>query len=399
MIELGQIIIRDDASLVEARNKILKLSEDLKFGSICAARLATITSELVRKMLAASQASGQEASSYIKVELGLRDDIFGMILEFIAKGIGSATDLKLLETIFDRVEVSAEGEDSIEVFKAASDPAFDITEELIAREKEEISRLSKEELFYQLKETHDDLKSKTAQLIQTEKLGSVGTMTAGVAHELNNPMMGIINFIQYCIKHTESSDKRYSVLQDAEKEAKRCMGIIESLLTFSRMEKEGEEARQQADCSEILERVLGLVAYRIRKDHISITKHYARHLPKAWMKMNSIQQVFLNLINNAMDAVKENEKKEIDVDVRREGEFVQITITDTGFGIPAANLKKIFDPFFTTKSTGEGTGLGLSIVHGIIEEHGGEITCDSRIGQGTKFTVFLPISLRRRGRE
>ena len=239
----------------------------------------------------------------------------------------------------------------------------------------------------------DQLKG-SAQLIQTGKMGAVGTMTAGIAHELNNPMMGILNFVQYCLKHTSEDDRRYVVLQDAERETKRCSGIVQNLLTFSRMEQEGDEEYQKVSCTMILERVLQLLSYRVEKENVLVTEHTANGTPTIWIKENNIQQVIFNLINNALDSVKTSEKKEIHVDIHPEGEFVQLTIADTGCGISPENLESIFDPFFTTKSVGEGTGLGLSISHSIIKDHGGELRCESEPGTGTKFKVLLPIEKR-----
>ena len=245
-----------------------------------------------------------------------------------------------------------------------------------------------------LKNLLDQLKG-SAQLVQAGKMGAVGTMTAGIAHELNNPMMGILNFVQYCLKHTSEDDRRYVVLQDAERETKRCSAIVQNLLTFSRMEQEGDEEYQKVSCAVISDRVLQLLSYRVEKENVLVTAHTAEGTPTIWIKENNIQQVIFNLINNALDSVKTSEKKEVLVDIHPEGEFVQVTIADTGCGISPENLEKIFDPFFTTKPTGEGTGLGLSISQSIIKDHGGELRCESEPGTGTKFKVLLPIEKRK----
>ena len=234
-----------------------------------------------------------------------------------------------------------------------------------------------------------------AQLVQAGKMSAVGTMTAGIAHELNNPLMGVINFIQYCIKHTPEDDRRHTVLKDAEREAGRCIDIVQNLLTFSRMEKEGEEDYRKESLALIVERVLKLLSYRFKKENILFTQDIAEETPDIFIQVNSIQQVVFNLVNNALDSLQKSEKKEIHVDIHPEGESVQLTIADTGCGIPPENLQKIFDPFFTTKPTGDGTGLGLSISHSIINDHGGEIMCESEPGRGSKFKVLLPIQKRK----
>lgn len=259
--------------------------------------------------------------------------------------------------------------------------ARDVTEQKRAEEK--------------LRKLFGELKGSQAQLIQAGKMGAVGTMTAGIAHELNNPMMGILNFIQYCLKHVSREDKTYAVLQDAERETKRSINIVQNLLKFSHMEKAGEEAFQKESCAAIFDRIFHLLSYRIETQKVSVTRHTAEGTPEVWMNPNNIQQVFLNFVNNALDALEKSEKKEIDVDIRREDEFVKVTVADSGCGIDPENLQKIFDPFFTTKPAGQGIGLGLSVSYSIIQAHGGKITCDSKPGSGTKFEVCLPIERRK----
>ncbi len=246
---------------------------------------------------------------------------------------------------------------------------------------------------------YNELKKIQLQLIQSEKMSAIGTMTAGVAHELNNPMMGILNFIQYGIKHTLETDRKYLVLKDAEREIKRCILIVQNLLTFSHMEKEGAETRQKGNCAIILNRVFSSLQYRIEKEHVKIIQNYAENIPEIWMKINNIQQVFLNLVINALDALKDSEKKEISVDLKQEDDSIRIIISDTGCGIPSENMNKIFDAFFTTKPVGKGTGLGLSVCHNIIIAHKGKITFESKPGFGTKFEIFLPIDVRKKRRE
>jgi two-component system, NtrC family, sensor kinase len=242
----------------------------------------------------------------------------------------------------------------------------------------------------------DELKESEAQLVQSEKMRSVGTMSAGVAHELNNPMMGILNFIQYGLKHIPNDNKVYEVLKDAENETNRCITIIKDLLTFSSMEKDTKEDYVNQDISEIIERVLRLLEYRIKSDQIAINKNIAAKTPNIWIKPNSIQQVFFNIINNAIDSLESRDQKEIDIDIYPKDECVYIQITDTGHGIASEDLPRIYDPFFTTKPPGAGIGLGLSITFSIIRDHDGKIECDSEVNIGTVFRVSLPIKLKER---
>ncbi len=245
--------------------------------------------------------------------------------------------------------------------------------------------------YEDLEIAHRQLEDSQAQLIQTEKMSALGTLVAGTAHELNNPITGILNFAAHCKKHTSEQDQLYTVLQDIEHEAKRCAEIVRNLLTFSRAEQDDDKAYQKGNLAEILGRVLKLLSYRIEKQGISVTWHIDDDTPEIFMNSNNIQQLNLNLTTNAFDALEESEKKEFNVDIHREGEFVRMTITDTGCGIAAESLGSIFDPFFSTKPTGQGTGLGLSVSQGIVKVYRGKISCESELGEGTKFTILLPI--------
>jgi len=238
------------------------------------------------------------------------------------------------------------------------------------------------------KRAEEALRALTAQ---TERMNAIATLAAGIAHELNNPMMGMLNFAQYCLKHTPVDDRRYPVLQDMKRETQRCVNIVKNLLTFSRTGKEGEEEYQKESLATIIDRVVRLLSYRIEKEHVAVTQHIAEGTPEIWMKVNGIQQVFLNLMSNALDALTEGEKKEIHVEAEPEGEFLQMTVSDSGHGIPPESLERIFEPFFSTKPVGQGTGLGLSVSRNIIRKYGGSITCESKPGDWTKFKVLLPV--------
>jgi two-component system CheB/CheR fusion protein len=248
------------------------------------------------------------------------------------------------------------------------------------------------------KRAEEELKRSQAQLFQSEKMNALGTMIAGVAHELINPLMGLINYIEYCMKGTYD-DEKHAILESAERETNRCIAIVENLLTFSHMDEESEGEFQKDSLPAIIDQILRLVSYRIEKEHVHVIKHYTEDIPEIWMRVNSIQQVFLNIITNSLDALRESEKKEIHIDIQHKGTFIQVTITDTGPGIAPENLQKIFDPFFTTKSPGQGTGLGLSICQSIIKIHGGAITCKSKAGEEAMFEVLLPVEKRKRKNE
>ena len=236
------------------------------------------------------------------------------------------------------------------------------------------------------------LKESQAQLIQAEKLGALGTLTAGIAHELNNPMMGMLNFAQYCMKHVDKETKVYSVLDDMQRETKRCIDIVKNLQTFSRIKSEGEETRERMACGEIIERVRKLLTYRLEKDGVSFNVTISPDCRDVSVNAGNIQQIFLNLIGNALDAVKGTENPRIDIEVEQAfDDHVMVRVADTGCGIPKDIQEKIFDPFYTTKEVGKGTGLGLSVSRGIVERAGGSIEFRSETGKGTVFTVRLPV--------
>ncbi len=199
---------------------------------------------------------GGKAVGVININ-SLKDDDFDegelALLEIVARqietAINNATQAELLRESEEELSLKA---------KQLTLSNVELSKEIIKRKKIE-QKL--EEQNNKLGEAYTRLEQQSAQLIQKEKMSSVGTMVAGVAHEMNNPMMGILNFVQYCLKHTPDNDRRYNVLQDAERETKRCIGIVKNLLTFSRMEKEGSEELQKESCSEIFERVIRLISY------------------------------------------------------------------------------------------------------------------------------------------
>jgi C4-dicarboxylate-specific signal transduction histidine kinase len=245
--------------------------------------------------------------------------------------------------------------------------------------------------FNELKKVHQQLEQSQSQLIQAEKMSAVGTLAAGIAHELNNPLMAILNFSSHCLKHSTEDDRRYSFLQDIEHEAGRCIEIVSNLLTFSRSEKDGEEAYQNESLARIIKRVVSIMSYRIENEKVSLSTHIAEDTPQIWVKVGSMQQVILNLVTNALDAVEESQKKEILIEVHPDGDSACLTIADSGSGIKPEIINKIYDPFFTTKPVGKGTGLGLAISRNIIESHGGDIICENKLGASTIFKVTLPI--------
>jgi len=225
------------------------------------------------------------------------------------------------------------------------------------------------------------------QLRRSEKLASIGTLAAGVAHEINNPLTGILLYASIL-----NSDKRLdpALLPDLERiisEARRCGGIVKNLLEFSR---ESLPEKESADLEAILEEVIRFFHNQPDFINITIRKNYSHDLPHISVDPNQMQQVFLNLVINAGHAMPQGGVLEISTYRSPDGKYVCAEVKDTGTGIPEENITRIFDPFFTTKP--EGTGLGLAISYGIIENNGGKIEVKSTVGQGTLFVVMLRIS-------
>jgi two-component system NtrC family sensor kinase len=226
------------------------------------------------------------------------------------------------------------------------------------------------------------------QLRRSGKLASIGTLAAGVAHEINNPLTGILLYASIL-----NSDKRLdpALLPDLEKvisEARRCAGIVKNLLEFSR---ESSPEKEPTDLEAILDDVIDFFQKQPDFSTIRITKNYSNDLPYISVDPNQIRQVFLNLVINAGHAMPQGGDLEISTYQSADGKYVCAGIKDTGDGISDENITRIFDPFFTTKP--EGTGLGLAISYGIIENNGGKIEVQSRLGEGTVFVVMLRISV------
>jgi two-component system NtrC family sensor kinase len=244
-----------------------------------------------------------------------------------------------------------------------------------------------EELEQRVEERTKELEETQAQLIQSEKLASIGQLAAGVAHEINNPLGVILGFTQVILRKLQETDPLCKPLSSIEREGLRCKKIIQGLLDFSRR---SPHTVQPVNLNDVLEAACQLSEYQISLENVNIVKGYAPNLPQVQGNANQLQQVFTNLVINAYHAMPNGGT--LRLVTRAAGDKVQAIVSDTGVGIPSEHLKNIFDPFFTTKEVGKGTGLGLSISYGIIESHGGKIEVGSQMGVGTTFVVTLPVT-------
>ena len=240
----------------------------------------------------------------------------------------------------------------------------------------------------------EEQRKSQSQLIEAERMTAVGTMTAGVAHELNNPLMGILNFTQHCLDCTEEDDGRYAVLEDIEKATRRCIETVANLLTFARMDVQATESFQEVGCDDLVDRVLKLLAYRISKLRVEVIREVAIGLPRIPLRPHQMQWVFFHLLNQALDSVQEGTAtvREITVRMLRQGGTLCVSIEDNGPGMAPEVLARILDPFFAaTPTASAGKGMGLSTSRTIVEAHGGTLTVHSTPGEGTTLVVQLPV--------
>ena len=243
-----------------------------------------------------------------------------------------------------------------------------------------------------------DVTSKTkmeAQLVHSAKLAALGEMAAGVAHELNSPMTVIIGTAQMLVREFKERDQeKSSALADIINCGLRCKRIIQNLLTFSRQDK---MPATEIDLNEEVKRVLSLIQYQINRNQIWILENLHHDLPKLTGNGPQIQQVLTNLLVNARDALTETDREEKIIEVttflRSEDgrQALVLSVRDNGTGIAPENLQKIFTPFYTSKEATKGTGLGLSVSLGIAESHNGTIEVESKLGEGSTFSLILPL--------
>jgi len=244
-----------------------------------------------------------------------------------------------------------------------------------------------ENTLKELERSHHQLKETQHQLIQSEKMASLGQLSAGIAHELNNPLGGILLYANMLEEEMDASDPRREEIATIAKEATRCREIVRSLLNFARQTRLHPE---DTDINSLLKDIASICKREIeaQANEIEIRVELEPHLPSCSVDANQLKQALLNIALNGIEAMSKGGVLTIRSLATDGG--VRIEIEDTGCGIPEENLPRIFDPFFTTKKIGKGTGLGLATAHGIIKMHRGDIQVQSRVGKGTKMIITLP---------
>ncbi|MCR4406484.1 MAG: response regulator [Anaerolineae bacterium] len=232
-----------------------------------------------------------------------------------------------------------------------------------------------------------ELEQSQAQLIQVEKLAAMGRLAASIAHELNNPLQAIQNCLHLVLKRPLPEPKRRQYLEMAQEEVERLIRIVQGMLEFYRPSK-GQRA--PIDTNTIVENVLTLAAKQLQHGQVTVHQRLAPNLPPLEAVSDQLKQVFLNIVINAVEAMPDGGDLYVDTGLTPDGRWITVSFTDTGIGLSPEEQANIFEPFYTTKT--KGTGLGLSVSYGIIERHGGSIEVHSQPGQGSRFTVKLPVS-------
>lgn len=226
------------------------------------------------------------------------------------------------------------------------------------------------------------------QMAQADRLASIGQLSSGIAHEINNPLGIILGYTQLMLRNEAADSERYRDLKTVEKHVRHCKSIVEDLLNFARR---SEPEKEMVDIHKTIDEVLGFIRQHAGSSRIAFESDYDRQAPPLVMDEKKIKQVLINLLMNARHAVGDAGTIRVSTAYLPSSRRLEIKVRDTGYGIETRHLKHIFDPFFTTKPTGEGTGLGLSVSYGIVKKHGGEILVESKPGEGSTFTVVLPV--------
>ncbi|MFO7860658.1 MAG: ATP-binding protein [Desulfosalsimonas sp.] len=246
-----------------------------------------------------------------------------------------------------------------------------------------------QDLEKRIQDRTDALIHQEKQMAHADRLASIGKLSSGIAHEINNPLGVIQGYTQLLLRGEPEDSQRRKDLQVILKHAQSCKSIVEDLLNFARR---SQPEMADINIHEVIEETLVFIQHRSKMESIRISKEFAENIPHMRMDEKKIKQVLINLVMNAAHAVEQDGTITIATRFDESNRRLEIDIADNGYGIEEKNLTRIFDPFFTTKSTGEGTGLGLAVSYGIAKSHGGDIRVQSRVGKGSVFTLLLPVS-------
>jgi signal transduction histidine kinase len=321
-------------------------------------------------------------AAYLTASQLLDDLVFvGLVIILLAAVCGDLASRRItrpLEQLSNAVRKIAKGNFDVNVAIKSSD---------------EIGALSTSfnDMADELKEREASLKKAQYALIQSEKMAAVGTLSAGLAHEVKNPLAAVLGYAQLSKRKLTNPNALKGYLDTIELETRRCSDIIGNLMQFSRLEK-GE--RSQIFVNDVITRSAAIVDHQLSLNNVHISCELGENIPAISGNANQLQQVLMNLMINAQQAMGDGGGK-VDIVSFVNGESVMIEVLDTGPGIDEDVAAKIFEPFFTTKPAGEGTGLGLSVTYGIIQDHGGDISVARAENGGAKFVIKLPLNTER----
>ena len=320
-----------------------------------------------------------KAAAYLTARELLNNLIVVALVLLVAAAIIGLFGSRLLTRTLERLSHAA---------RIVAKGRFDI--QVATGSRDEIGELASSfnQMATELDSREKALKSTQEALIQSEKLAAFGQLGAGIAHEIKNPLAGILGLAQLSMRKVDKTDPVYTNLGIIEKETNRCTNIIQNLLKFSRQEKVTFEP---VDLNQVARDAMAIVEHQLKMNKIKLDYELDGSLPRIAGNANQIQQVLINLMINAQQAM-DGRSGEVAVNTSSSNGCAQVQVTDTGPGIPEELQAKIFEPFFTTKPVGKGTGLGLSVSYGIIKEHKGDIKLESSPDKGTSFTLSFPVS-------
>ena len=281
---------------------------------------------------------------------------------------------------FPIVDKEGKVEYAVEIFR-------DITERKLLEEDREQQRLELGKRVRELRHAYEELKSIQNQLLQAEKMASIGLLASSLAHELDTPLTTISGYCELLAEdiHDERLLGRIKIISE---QIIKCQKTIRNLLDFSR---KSTCEKKLCNIHHLINNTLLLVEHRLKIHKINLRKTFDDNIPPLLVDGNQIQQVILNLVNNAVDALPQGGDIFIETRLNTEAKSIEVVFEDNGIGISSEDQNRVFAPFFTTKEPGKGTGLGLSICNNVISAHNGKIALESRIGNGTRFVVSLPI--------
>ena len=319
-----------------------------------------------------------KAAAYLTARELLKNLVSVALILLLVAAVFSLFSSRLLTRPLERL---------LEATKIVARGQFDV--KVTSRSRDEIGDLadSFNQMASELEVREKALKDTQVALVQSEKMAAFGQLGAGIAHEVKNPLAGILGLTQLCLLEAEKETTQFKNLSLIEKETKRCKTIIENLLKFSRQEK---VAFDMLDVNRVALDTIAIVNHQLGINQIKLLQELTPELPPVYGNANQIQQVLLNLMINAQQAMAGRPGTIKLATSRLDMKMIKIQITDDGPGIPEDVQSKIFEPFFTTKPVGQGTGLGLSVSYGIVKTHKGDIDVQSEPGKGSVFTILLP---------